>query len=257
MSQFGFSVGSMWVAATMDASGNTIAVPTPIKFGELQDVTPEFGRDTKLLHGALAFPVAVGGGKQTAKLKAKFARISGRLLNDLYFGQARTGGTLYGVLDGTTSATIPTTPFTITVAPPSTGTYARDLGVVGADGRPYDKVASAPATGQYSVSVAGVYTFAAADVGKAVFISYTYSATTGQATAQSIAINNLPMGTIPTFGVDTTIQFSGDQLNMRFPNCVCGKLAFSPKQDDFTTIDVEIDIFADSAGVIGQLITTE
>lgn len=67
---------------------------------------------------------------------------------------------------------IPTTPYQIT---PTAlyGRWAMDLGVTIA-GVAAAKVASAPVTGQYAVSATGVYTFAAADAGKAAVISYGY-----------------------------------------------------------------------------------
>ena len=254
MSQFAFGTGSLWAAQTQDAFGNTVANITPLKFGEVQDVGFDFSRDIKLLHGQLQFATAVGGGKAKLDVKAKFARISGRLFSDIVFGQTLSTGTLTGVNNDTTGATIPATPFQLTVTPPSSGTYARDLGVVDANGLAYTRVASAPATGQYSVAGA-VYTFAAADTGKQVFISYTYTAT--NAAAKTMSIVNLPMGYVPTFGMDCAIQFQGKQLNMRFPNCVSGKLSIDPKQDDFTVAGLDISVFADAAGNVGSVMTSE
>jgi hypothetical protein len=250
MSQFAFGTGSLWGTQTQDAFGTAIANLTPLKFGEVQDVGIDMSRDIKLLHGQLMMPVAVGGGKMKIDVKAKFARIFGRLFSDLFFGQTLTGGTLTGVQNDTTGATIPTTPFTITVVPPSSGTLVRDLGVVNANGLPLTRVASAPAAGQYS-QAAAVYTFAAADVGTQVFISYTYTAAV--ANAKTISIVNLPMGFMPTFGMDLAVTFNGKQSNWRFPNCAAGKLAFDPKQDDFTQMDLDISVFADSAGNIGTI----
>lgn len=255
MSQFTFGTGSLWGTATQDAFGNTIATQTPIKFGEVQDVGLDLSRDLKMLHGQLAMPVAVAGGKMKLDIKAKFARVSGRLFNDLYFGTGLTGGTLIGVQNDTTGAVIPTTPFQITVAPPSSGTYVRDLGVVDANGVPMGRVAASPATGQYSVTAGGQYTFATADAGKQVFISYTYSATA--AAAKTLTLTNQPMGYTPVFGMDLAVAFQGKQMNWRFPQCVSGKLAFSPKQDDFGTFDMDISVFADAAGNVATLITAE
>lgn len=255
MSQFVFGTGSLWGTQTQDASGNTIANLTPLKFGELQDVSVDISRDIKLLHGQLMLPVAVGAGKMKIEVKAKFARIMGRLFSDLFFGQALTGGTLTGVLNDTTGSTIPASPYTITVVPPSSGTFARDLGVIDANGLPFTRVASAPGAGQYAVTNAGVYTFAAADTTKQVFISYTYTATS--ASAKAISITNLPMGQVPTFGMDLAVTFGGKQMNWRFPNCVSSKLAFDPKQDDFAQADMDISVFADAAGNVGTIITSE
>lgn len=254
MSQFSFGTGSLWGTQTQDANGNVIANLTPIKFGEVQDIGIDMSRDVKLLHGQLMMPVAVGGGKMKIDVKAKFARIMGRLFSDLFFGQTMTSGTLTGTVNDTTGVFIPTSPFQVTVIPPSSGTYVRDLGVVSALGLPLNRVASAPAAGQYS-QAGSIYTFAAADTGLQVFISYTYTATS--ATAKNLSLINLPMGFVPTFGMDLAIQFNGKQNNWRFPNCVAPKLTFDPKQDDFTQMDMDIQVFADSAGNIGTIVTAE
>jgi hypothetical protein len=71
------------------------------------------------------------------------------------------------------AATVPVTPgpYSVTAAAPF-GPWASDAGVVYADGTALVAVAADnPAAGQYNVS-AGVYTFAAADAGAALLLSY-------------------------------------------------------------------------------------
>ena len=63
-------------------------------------------------------------------------------------------------------------PFTIDALAPYGG-WAADTGVTYAGGAAMGAVSNAPARGQYSVS-GGVYTFAAADAGAAVALSYGY-----------------------------------------------------------------------------------
>lgn len=76
-----------------------------------------------------------------------------------------------GYFETMPSTAIPTTPFQIT-ASPIHGTFDSDLGVTNATtGVSLTKVAAGPVTGQYSVSTAGLYTFAAADVGTSVNVS--------------------------------------------------------------------------------------
>lgn len=254
MSQYVFGTGNMWAAATQDAQGNTIANPTPIKFGELQDIGIDIGRDLKKLYGQYNLPAAIGGGKMNYDFKAKFARFNGRIFNDLFFGNTLTSGTLTGVHNDITGTAIPSTPYTITVTPPGSGTFARDLGVVDSNGVPMQLVASGPTAGQYSRAGA-VHTFAAADTGKTVFISYTYTA--AATTARSIALSQNMMGTLPIFGVDIAFTFNGKQTNWRFPNCVSSKLSFDPKQDDFAEGNFDFSAFADAAGNIGTLILAE
>jgi hypothetical protein len=77
-----------------------------------------------------------------------------------------------GYLIANEAAVIPATPFQVTALAPQ-GIFAADVGVTKA-GAAMTAVATSPATGQYSVSAAGVYTFAAADTGSAVLISYSF-----------------------------------------------------------------------------------
>ena len=205
MAQYSFGSGILWGIPTADANGAAIANPTPVQFGVLQDVTVDVGFDTKLLHGQNQFPVAAGRGKGKITGKAKFAQVNGALFNSLFFGQTMTAGIIADVYQ-TTGTAIPTTPFTITVTPPSSGTYSFDLGVRNSHGVPMTRVASAPATGQYSQAGA-VYTFAAADVGQIVYINYQYTATS--TTAKKMGVINLPMGYAPTFKAELSMPYNG------------------------------------------------
>jgi hypothetical protein len=253
--QYHFGTGTLWGAATMDALGNTIAVPTPIKFGTLSDTSIEFDRDIKELYGQNAFPVAAGGGKMKIAVKAKFAQISGRLFNDMFFGQGVTSGTQTAAVEDLTGTAIPSTPFQITVTPPNSGTYLRDLGVLDSNGVAMVRVASAPTTGQYSIAGA-IYTFAAVDVAKVVYISYAY--TYALATSKVLTINNLAMGTLPVFGIDLSCRFQGKNAYFRLGQCAAKKLGFDPKQDDYAMSDLDISCFADPVtGSIGSLVFTE
>jgi hypothetical protein len=254
MSQYGFGTGTLFGTATQDAQGNTIAQPTPIKLGELQDMSLDFQRDLKVLYGQNAMPVAVAGGKQKYDFKAKFARMSARVFNDLYFGQALQTGTLQAVQNDLTGSAIPAAPYQLIAAPPSSGTWKRNLGVVDANGLPMQRVAAAPATGEYTVSN-GTYTFAAADTGKVVFINYGYEAAV--VGAKQIVLQNQEMGATPIFGVELAMKYQGKSAVWRFPQCVSQKLSFEPKQDDFMLAGFDFSAFCDPLGIIGYLALTE
>src|SRR5437868_2938490 len=87
--------------------------------------------------------------------------------------------------------------------------------------------------GQLAFRVAaGVYTFAAADATKTVYISYTY--TYALTTARSVTFNNIAMGTVPIFGLDLSCRFNGKQAYFRLNQCTAKKLSIDPKQDDYT-----------------------
>ncbi len=71
----------------------------------------------------------------------------------------------------TETDTIPASPYQLT--PTTGGAWSGKVSVT-IDGVAATEVASAPTTGQYAVSDAGVYTFAAADTDKTAAMTYTY-----------------------------------------------------------------------------------
>jgi len=242
-----FGSGRIYATPLVDATGAAIAVPTPVKFNACQDIASDFTFDIKMLHGQNQMPIAIGRGKQKVTLKAKFGVVSGALYNQAFFGQTLSTGQ-DGVSEALTPTLIPATPYTITPTPPSSGTWAEDLGVRNAAGVPMTRVASSPAAGQYSVA-AGVYTFAAADTGLGVFIDYRYTVTTGK----QIVMTNQLMGSTPTVALMVSIPFNGKQLTWRFPQAVAGKMAMATKLDDFTIPEIDFDIFADATGTVGTI----
>ena len=166
-----FGTALMWATPLTNAAGAAVANPTPLLFGTMQEAEIEIKRDLKQLHGQNQFPVKIAGGKGSINGKAKFATIFGAMLETIMFGQSASSGIQASVYD-TVGAVIPATPYQVTPTPPSSGTWLKDQGVIdAATGRPMTRVASAPAAGQYSVA-AGVYTFAAADAAKTVYINY-------------------------------------------------------------------------------------
>lgn len=253
--QYHFGTGTLWAAAIQDAFGAAIANPSPVKFGTMNDVSLEMERDVKELYGQNAFPVALAGGKMKIAVKAKFAQLAGRIFADLYLGQGMTAGTQTAAVEDLTGAAIPGTPYQITPAVPNAGTWSKDLGVLDSNGVPMQRVASAPAAGQYSVA-AGVYTFAAADTTKTVYISFAY--TYALTAAKSLTLNNIAMGTVPVFGLDLSCKYNGKNAYFRLVNCAAKKLSFDPKQDDFAMNDMDISAFADPVtNQVGSIVFAE
>jgi len=123
--------------------------------------------------------------------------------------------------------------------------FVDDEGVVyAATGLPLTKVASSPSAGQYSVA-AGVYTFNAADAGKAVLATYTY---TLSSSGQKIAVTNQLIGTTPTFQALFYTTFQGQAVTLQLNNCTSSKLSFGTKLEDFAMPEFDFTCFADSAG---------
>src|ERR1035437_1270018 len=67
---------------------------------------------------------------------------------------------------------VPATPYQINGLTQLGDLWRSDLGVTFADATALALVSGVPATGQYAVTLAGLYTFAAADTGKTVLLSY-------------------------------------------------------------------------------------
>lgn len=245
MSQFLFGSGVVWATPLQDANGNAITNPTPVQLGVMQDISIDLSFDIKELYGQSQFAVAVGRGKGKMTGKAKVAQVNGTAINSLFFGQTVTNGIVSDYYDVQGQSIPASTPYTITVTAPGSGTWSYDLGVRDSNGLPMTRVASAPATGQYSVA-AGVYTFAAADTGKTVFISYQYTATS--TTAVKSTVKNVLMGQAPTFKADIYLPYAGKSMILTIPQCVSSKLSFATKQDDFVIPEFDFSGFADSAG---------
>jgi hypothetical protein len=246
---FEFGAGTLW---GFPVSGNTAANPTPMKFGTLQDVSLDISGDVKQLYGQKQFPEAVARGKCKITGKSKFAAINGKMLNDLFFGQTMGTGMITTALDE--AASIPTTPFQITVS--HAANFKQDWGIrFVTTGLPLTRVVSGPTAGQYSVNTAtGVYTFAAADTGAAVLISYTW---TNAAAGTQLNITNQLMGFAPTIQVLLENVYNGNQFNVLLYSVVASKLTFATKQEDFIIPEFDFEAFANAAGQVIDMYSNE
>jgi hypothetical protein len=237
MSQFIFGAGSLWGTSTATGS-------TPIQFGALQEASFDFSATTKELFGGSQFALAVRRGTIKVTGKAKNGTVNGAMFNSLFFGQNGSVGQVL-VANGET-ASIPATPYAITVS--NASKFSEDLGVkYSLTGLPLTRVASAPTTGQYSVSNVGVYTFAAADTLLSVAISYSYTSTTGGTTT---AITNQRLGTTPIFSMTFNAIDNGKQVTYTFPKCTASKLSFGTKLEDFVIPEFDFHVFADDSGQV-------
>lgn len=257
MAQYSFGSGILHAKPLTDSNGLAIATPTPLEFGVLQDVSVDISFDIKELYGRQQFAVDMARGKGKITSKAKAARINGGLMNSLMFGQTVTTGTAKAVSATVAPQTIPAnSPYTLTITPPNTGVYISDLGVTDIYGTAYARVASTPSTGQYSVDEStGVYTFAAADASKTVFINYRYSATI--AGSKSSTVINKNMGDAPTFEITLFTQYKGKFLSLHLYNCMSSKLGLATKQDDYLIPEFEFSSFADDQGRVFDWSTSE
>ena len=178
-----------------------LATPTmPIFPFTVQDAGFDIKGKADELRGQLrnAEDVAVGDLSVTGKFG--IGRKDFLLLNQILFADTSvTGGTTVSPLE---AHTIPATPYEVTIAPPGTGTFVEDLGVMYAlTGERFQAVSgSLTGAGQYKVDAdTGIYTFDAADTLINVVISYSYSLASGV-----------------TFEVNNQIQGYGPQCEFFF-----------------------------------------
>jgi hypothetical protein len=245
MPQFAFGGGALYAQRT------DIPNATPIRFGALQNVQLSFSGDLKELYGQGQYALALARGKAKIEGKAQFAQINGALFNNLFFGQ--TLGAPQLLVADNEPATVPAVaPYTL--SPANAAGFQTDLGVLYAQsGLAFARVASAPAQGQYTVSAAGSYGFAAADEGAAVLLGYSYAASGGT----RITLTNPMMGSTPVFQVVFVEQYGGKQLTLQLNACVASKLSVPTKQDDWSISEIDFQAQADAAGNIGSLSLAE
>lgn len=211
-----------------------------VAFGALQDVSLEINAKTEALRGQFQFPLEQARSEMDASLKAKFGYISGAIYASLYFGATPIAGTVKMAYNET-GAIPAATPFTIVVA--NATNFVDDYGVTYASsGDPLEWVDENPAQGQYSVDLAtGTYTFAAADEGVSVQITYTYKSSTAGST---IAVPNNLQGVQPVFGLLLQRSYNGEGERIFLPNCIAGKLTLPTSMGKFAISELDLSAFA-------------
>lgn len=232
---------------TIVCTRTDVANSTPINIGYAQSLNLDFSANLKELFGQNQYPIDVARGTVKITGKAIAAVISGLAWNTMFFGANFATGSLAWA--NGESAAIPSTPYQVTVA--QAANFDKDLGVVDATtGIPLKRVASAPATGQYSVNeLTGVYTFAAADTGKSMLFTYAYKVTSGQ----SLVISQTLLGYSPVFQLDYNTIRNGKPLIVRLNQCNANKIAMASKLEDFTMPEIDFGAFADAAGNVGKI----
>ena len=217
---------------------------TPVNFGLVQEVTIDETATVKELYGQNQRALAIARGTIKTAGKAKVARISGLAFASLFYGVTPQPGQVMTAF--AEAAVVPaSSPYTTNAA--NQTSWLDDAGVVyAATGLPLTLVSSAPATGQYSV-IAGLYTFSAADTGKALLLNYTYRLSTAGIT---FPVTNQLLGTTPTFKAKFYTTFQGQAVNLQLNNCTSSKLMMATKLEDFVMPEFDFSCFADSSGTV-------
>lgn len=238
----------------VNPTGQDLAAnPQPVYPFTIQDLSITVKGKPDSLRGQqrLAEDVAIGDIEVTGKFG--IGRKDWLVFQQMFLADTtNTGGSAVQPLE---PHLIPTTPYEITIAPPGSGTFAEDLGVMySPSGKRFVPVASVAGAGQYS-QTAGVYTFDSADGAGtvAVVISYLYTLTTGE----TYQMNNQFQGYGPQlefFCVDRYQQTGG------IPNSIWLKAVkvhalgdIGSKRDKYAMMEVEFTAFAPGP-IGGQLL---
>lgn len=226
---------------------NNVSTPTPMRAITPQDMSIDFKRSTKSLFGERQLAEEVAAGEMSVTGKVTMGGLNARMFGDLIFGDGSTTGTITEA--DKEAGTIPATgPYTVSTANHTTATT--DLGVFYATtGLPFVRVASGPTIGQYSYA-AGVYTFAAADEGLNVQISYLY---TNTGAGETIAMANQLQGPTGAFTAVMVFLFGTNQNVVTLTNSIATDAGLSAKSSDYTKPTLGFECAVDSTGSLGTL----
>jgi hypothetical protein len=214
------------------------ANPTPREIMTIQESSFQFKGDVKKLMGEKQFAIDAAVGSQEVSIKCKNGQLNPQALNDLFFNQTiATGGEKYVEKEQVT-----VTGAAATVA--GGANFLENLGLVNkATGKVYQRVASAPAAGQYTVGAAGAYTFNATENTNVLLISYVQTDAT---LSSSITMANQLAGTTVSLQAIFHKKYrDGRQLNLRFFNVICPSIDFGFKLNDYAMPDFTLEVFED------------
>ena len=240
------------IAVLVPAGAN----PTPVVCATLQDVSVDEKWTEKELFGRYQAPEDVARSELKVGGKIKIARVNAAFLSAIRAGSTVGTGSTQVALNESGTIPAPSGPYTIQTAQHTT--FVDNLGVYDTTAKLWMTcVAAGPTTGQYSLS-AGTYTFAAADTGHVVNMTYTYTVAGGF----TVTYLNQLMGASTTFGLhlwnsytDSTGQ--ANQAYTKFGAVRIPSLAASTKNTDYTMYDLDFAAMADSTGKISTTSTTD
>lgn len=251
-----FGIGALWGTRT------DVANIGPNQFAILQDNMIDFSFELKELYSQLQFPVDIARGKGKITGKAKMAQVYAALYADLFFGAGVTQNLETNTAEGEQHTVPATGPYTFGVS--NLTSFVSDLGVTYATGsnvgNPLQFTSGTVAPTQrgfYSLASSGVYNFNSLDASALVAVSYTYTDNNGK----TITLTSQFMGYTPTFSAtfyqQRNTQGSTGQLTLLLTQCVSSHLSFPSRIDDYGIPDFDFMAFANSAGSIGSLSTSQ
>jgi hypothetical protein len=246
---FQFGIGGIFARPT---GGNQAATSMPVQLGTIQEGSLEMSQKLVSLMGQNKWPDDVAPSDMKGSGKSGFGRINPEIFNNLFFADVLTNsGTIEGFVPNEAHTVPGTGPFTITIAPPSTGTFVNDMGVYYAANlsQTLQKVASVTAAGQYSVvESTGVYTFFSADASAAILISYDYTYTAPAGARVVTAFNHI-QGYGPFFELFLLESYQANNF-VHLYQCRASKLSRPLKRDNYEIPDFEFEFYPNAAGKI-------
>lgn len=244
---FQFGIGALF---PNPVGGNQATNPTPLAVMTIMDCSIDISQDLKELIGQYKFPDDVAPGTMKVTGKFTFGRVQYDLFNQIFFGDTQTSNVK--VIQNREVHSVPAaTPFTVSVT--NAAEFNTDLGVqYSSNGQALTRVTGTPTTGQYSVSL-GVYTFAAADAGLGVWISYVYVPTV--AVGNTYEINQQLMGYGPVFELWLSEPYQsvgGVGNGVHLFACRASKLGHDLKNEDYLKPEIDFMAYANAAGQVGE-----
>lgn len=240
-----FGAGNIF-ALPLTTLGNPATNPTPVQPLSLQDSNVEFDQKIEQLRGQYKYADDIAPGDCDIKGKISFGQAELGQFNNLMFAGTVAAG-ITAQSPNEPHAIPGSTAYTVTITPPDSGTFAKDMGVrYAATGAPFTRLTTGtPAQGQYTVS-AGVYTFASADASAAVLISYAYTLAD---VGNTLTVTNQQQGYGPAVEMYLFKPYQGTNgLHLYYVRC--SKFAIPTKRSGYEIYEVDFMASANAAGQV-------
>lgn len=239
---------------------------SPIQLGVVNDVEIDIKVENKSIFGEGSFPALVADGHKTIDITAKNYQLNlAQVATDFGGGTDTVGASVEAVAFDEAGLVGPTSSPTYTLAKAglvTAGSVALTVYVEGGGSTPYPVAyqilsTGTPVAGQSAVLNAstGVLTFAAADAGLALSVTYAYSSTAGS----SLLITNNYQNSSPTYKMRlfkrdrSPIDNSTGILIADFFAVRPGGLKIPFKEGDFNDLDRTYMAYADALGNVIRL----
>ena len=231
--------GSGEVVAT-DSVGNSHVC------GLLQSCSVDISSNTKGLKGSNLYDEITAVMGQEVSIKAANAFCTSGL-EAVATGGTITTGSKWIQTDAKAAAA------SVSITPPGSGTFVRDLGVILANGQPAKYNSGAPAVSEYHLTTGftvAPYIFNAGETGT-LQIKYLYSLSTGE----TLTVLNSAVGLLVPIGV-RVFNVSSDSLGVirkigrYFPSTTLAKFSVANKVGDFMSVDLEFKAMAAAGATV-------